>query len=317
MQKITYVILANLGGPNKKGEVRNFLFNLFNDKYIIPLPKIPRFLLAHLISFFRAKKSQKEYDKMGGFSPILINTQKQQSLLQKALGNNFKVLIAMSYSPPFMHEVFSQIKAEEINKVILLPLYPQYSITTTKSSAAKFCKTASKYNIQTIDIIPYFFENPKYIASCTRKILNEITKFNDKSKPMVILFSAHGIPKDFVQKWNDPYEQQINKTAFLITQNLKKEGIIFEEKVCFQSRVGPKEWLKPYIQTIIPEYMGYNMIVFPIAFVSEHLETLVELDHQYKELANDCNVYEYRRAETPSECPLFIECLKEEVLRKS
>ena len=196
-----------------------------------------------------------------------------------------------------------------------------YEPMSLKSFDAKHAQKILETNLTSmvnfIDIIPYFFENPKYIESCTGKILKEITKFKDKSKSMVILFSAHGIPKDFVQKWNDPYEQQINKTAFLITQNLKKEGIIFEEKVCFQSRVGPKEWLKPYIQTIIPEYTGYNMIVFPIAFVSEHLETLVELDHQYKNLANKCNVYEYRRAGTPSECPLFIKCLQEEILRKS
>lgn len=315
MAEKVYVILSNLGGPNKKGEVRPFLFNLFNDKHIIPIPKIHRFCLAHLISFFRAGKSQKEYDKMGGCSPILENTQRQAQLLQTALGNGFEVLVAMSYSRPFMEDTFRKIP-KNAKKVILLPLYPQYSITTTQSSAASFCKTANKFMIRKIDIITNFYSNQKYIQSCSGKIQNAFQTIENVSKKNVILFSAHGIPQDFITKMNDPYQEQINKTAELITDDLKAKGLIFESLVCFQSRVGPKEWLKPYIQNVIPKYTGYNVIIFPVAFVSEHLETLVELDHQYKEVAQKCGVAQYVRAQTPSECLLFIEALKEEVLKK-
>jgi protoporphyrin/coproporphyrin ferrochelatase len=315
MAEKVYIVLSNLGGPNKKGEVRPFLFNLFYDKHIIPIPKFPRFCLAHLISFFRAGKSQKEYDKMGGFSPILQNTQKQAQLLQSALGEDFEVLTAMSYSYPFMEDVFRKIP-KNAKKVILLPLYPQYSITTTQSSASKFCRTANQFMIREIDVVTNFYQNIKYIISCSGKIQNAIRQIVDTSKKTVVLFSAHGIPKDFITKMNDPYQEQINKTAELITNNLKAKGLNFESMVCFQSRVGPKEWLKPYIQDVLPKYTGWNVVVFPVAFVSEHLETLVELDHQYKELAQECGVAQYVRAQTPSECPLFIEALKDEVQKR-
>ncbi|MFT4967880.1 MAG: ferrochelatase [Candidatus Deianiraeaceae bacterium] len=315
MEKKVYVILANLGGPSKKGEVRKFLFNLFNDKYIIPLPKIPRFILASLISLFRSGKSQKEYDKMGGCSPILQNTQTQARLLHQSLGGDFEVLIAMSYSRPNMEDAFAKI--DNPKKVILLPLYPQYSITTTKSCAAKFCKTATKNNVQNIDVISNFYQNSKYIASCVERIISAFNNIEDKSKKNIILFSAHGIPVDFVEKFNDPYRDQIESTASLIQDSLKNMDIKFEGMVCFQSRVGPKEWLKPYIQDVLPQCKGCNVIIFPVAFVSEHLETLVELDHQYNEFAKQCGVLSYHRALTPSDSPMFIHALTEEVLNKN
>jgi ferrochelatase len=312
MYKTNYVILCNLGGPNKKEETQFFLFNLFNDKYIIPLPFPVRFALAKIISFFRHKKSQEEYDKMGGFSPILQNTQAQAAALEATLGGNYKVLVSMRYNHPFIKDVLKSINRNNVEKIIFLPLYPQFSITTNKSAIEEFQKITSKLNLHNVVSIPCFYNNPLYVESCSRSILKELHAFQNKEAKIIVLFSAHGIPEDFITKFHDTYQTHIEATAKLITERLHKETeISFVTKICYQSRVGPKQWLKPYIQTVIPNYSGQNMVVFPIAFVSEHLETLVELDHQYHELANDCKILEYRRAQTSGTCPIFIQALKE------
>lgn len=310
MSKTNYVILCNLGGPNKKEETQSFLFNLFNDKYIITLPNPFRFILAKTIAFFRHKKSQEEYDKMGGASPILANTQAQAEELQKILGNSYKVLVSMRYNHPFVKDVLKSIDKNTIEKIIFLPLYPQYSVTTSKSAIEEFQKITHKLKIYNTVCVPCFYNDELYIKSCTNSVLKELHSFSHKEAKTVILFSAHGIPQDFITKFHDLYQSHIEATAQLIQQNLHAQTENkFETVVCFQSRVGPKQWLKPYIQTVIPKYEGWNMVVFPIAFTSEHLETLVELDHQYHELANDCKVLEYRRAKTNGTCPIFIECL--------
>jgi ferrochelatase len=271
-----------------------------------------RFVIAHLISFFRYKKSQKEYDRMGGCSPILQNTQNQATALAKALGERYKVLVAMRYNDPFIANVVKNIAKDSIEKIILLPLYPQFSVTTSKSAIEEFQTIASKLNIHNVVSVPFFYDNDLYIQSCTQKIVEELNAIKNKDAKIIVLFSAHGIPEDFITKFNDLYQAHIEDTARLITNQLRVQCTLpFEAKICYQSRVGPKQWLKPYIQTVIPNYAGYNMVVFPIAFVSEHLETLVELDHQYKELANECGVLEYRRAKTNGICPIFIECLKQ------
>jgi ferrochelatase len=311
-----HIILCNLGGPNKRNEVRSFLFNLFNDKYIIPLPFPLRTFIAFMISTLRFKKSTGEYDKMGGKSPILENTQKQAEKLQEMLGNEFKVHISMRYNHPFTKEVLQDI-AKDYNgeNVLFLPLYPQFSLTTTQSSIVQFEKLAEKLKIYNIDSIRSFYKNVKYIQSCASSIKNSILLFKNKSVKTIILFSAHGIPEDFVSKKKDLYKKHIEETAGMIWSELNL-GEEFACEICFQSRVGPKEWLKPYIQNVIPKHKGKNMVVFPIAFVSEHLETLVELDMEYSHLAKECNVEEYIRAKTPSDNNLFIECLCDEILKR-
>lgn len=311
MSKITHIILCNLGGPNKKGELKSFLFNLFNDKYIIPVNPVLRFVLAKAIVFFRWKKSQKEYDKMGGCSPILKNTQSQADALEKVLGVKYKVLVSMRYNEPFTPSILASIDKSSIEKIIFLPLYPQFSVTSSKTAIEQFCITASRLNLHNVAVIPHFYQHELYIQSCTGRISDEINALSDKSKKTVILFSAHGIPVDCIKRFQDPYKDHIEETTKLIVESLRKNpDINFDYEVCYQSRVGPKKWLEPYIQNTITKYGGYNMVVFPVAFVSEHLETLVELDHQYYEFAQSCGVSEYRRAKTPGVCPIFIECLK-------
>ena len=312
-----HIILCNLGGPNARNQVRFFLFNLFRDKYIIPLPFPFRIMLAFLISTLRFRKSTREYDKMGGKSPILENTQNQANALQTLLGNDFKVHVSMRYNHPFTSEILKNI-AKNYNgeKVIFLPLYPQFSLTTSQSSIVQFENLAEKMKIYNIDSIRHFYQNGKYIESCFLCVKKALSEFKNPAKT-VILFSAHGIPEDFISKMGDLYRSHIEETMKMIWSKLELESLEnTTHELVFQSRVGPKQWLKPYIQTVIPKYAGWNMVVFPIAFVSEHLETLVELDDEYRELAHECGVLEYIRAGTPSLEPKFIECLFDEVMKR-
>lgn len=311
MSKTIYIIICNLGGPSREYSLQRFLFNLFNDKHIIPVNPVLRFILAKIIVFFRWRRSQKEYDKMGGYSPILENTQFQADALNNALGTGYKVLVTMRYSKPFISSVLKSIDRNSVEKIIFLPLYPQFSVTSSKTAIEQFCVSASNLNLHNVAVIPYFYKNELYIQSCTNKILEEINTLQNKNGKTVILFSAHGIPADFITKFQDPYKNHIEETTNLIVTSLRKHSKIeFDYEVCYQSRVGPKKWLEPYIHNTIPKYSGYNMIIFPVAFVSEHLETLAELDCKYHELARSCGIAEYRRAKTLGTCPIFIECLK-------
>lgn len=310
--KKTAVILMNLGGPKNLDEVKSFLFNLFYDKAIIRLPNPFRWLIAKIISSRREETAKDIYKKLGGKSPILENTIKQADALEKQLNsdsdNDFKVFISMRYASPRSFEIIEKISNYNPDEIILLPLYPQFSTTTTGSSVADMMRWLDKLKEKT-KIICCYYRNEKFIESHVRKI--NLTLAKVKNKNFRILFSAHGLPEKII-KAGDPYQWQIEETVRNIVPYLNIKDPDY--KITYQSRVGPMKWLEPYTEKEIEEACKENktIIIVPIAFVSEHSETLVELDMEYAEIAKKHNI-EYLRVETLNNCGIFISGLAEMV----
>ncbi len=303
----TAVVLFNLGGPTSLAAVRPFLFNLFNDKAIISAPQPIRFLLAKLISGRRAPIARDIYKKLGGKSPLLENTEAQAQALEGALKSlgDIKTFIAMRYWHPFAREAAKQVKAFAPDKIILLPLYPQFSITTTGSSLKDWEEAAREENLKarTIGVCCYPAEE-KFIKEHVRSI----KPYLNKAAKIRVLFTAHGLPEKIV-RGGDPYQWQVEQTVAAIVKKLGAKNLDYV--TCYQSRVGPLEWLKPSTEDEIVRAGkdGKSLIVVPIAFVSEHSETLVELDIEYKALAEANGVPAYFRVPTLDAGAGFIQGL--------
>jgi ferrochelatase len=308
------VVLFNLGGPDSPAAVEPFLFNLFNDRNIIDLPRILRWPLAKLISSRRAKVAAAIYAEMGGRSPILANTERQAAALQATLGDlgEIKVVIAMRYWHPLTEQAVAAVKRFAPDDVILLPLYPQFSTTTTESSH-RVWRDAVKRQALTAPqkLICCYPTEPGFIAGVAKVTAAAIARAKAKTKaPIFVIFSAHGLPKKVVDR-GDPYVAQVSATVHAVVNAL---DLAAEEwMVAFQSRVGPLEWVGPPTDHSIEEaaQAGKAVIVVPIAFVSEHSETLVELDIEYRRLAEKRGAAAYERAPTVSEDPDFIAGLAE------
>ncbi len=323
MSKKTAVILFNLGGPDNLKSVRGFLFNLFNDKAIIGIIQPFRFLLATLISFRRNKKAQEIYSQIGGKSPILETTNAQAEALEKELSylGNFKVFVVMRYWRPFAKEVIKKVKEYQPDEVIFLPLYPQFSTTTTASSFKDFYQELQKAKLSAkLKYICCYPTSPDFISSHCRLILQAInkTKSTIKSDNFRLLFSAHGLPEKIIDM-GDPYCEQVKYSTEAIinglTQNLStdKNPQTLDYKVCYQSKVGPLEWTKPSLEFEIKRAAMDKkaVIIIPIAFVSDHSETLVELDIEYRELSQQLGISFYYRVAALNVDGYFIKALLE------
>ncbi|MDX1917411.1 MAG: ferrochelatase [Rickettsiaceae bacterium] len=305
------IVLFNLGGPDKLENIRPFLYNLFSDKWIIRVPYLVRKAIALFISYTRAPLAKKNYSLMGGYSPLLKETENQKNLLKEYLHkrkiDNFEIFISMRYWHPFSYDVIKNIKEFMPDKIIYLPLYPQCSSSTTVSSFEDFDKQVENH-LPDVDVrkIGCYFNDQDFIEAHLELIKESLKNFlpNEKVK---ILFSAHSIPKKFVSQ-GDPYEWQINMTCKAINQGLREYNL--ESILCYQSKVGPIEWLAPSTEDVIEQCAkeGISMIVVPIAFVSEHIETLVELDIEYKLIAEKHGV-KYVRVPALSASPIFIKAL--------
>ena len=319
MPKIA-VILLNLGGPDKIESVRPFLFNLFKDENIIRLPWFARYPLAWIISTLRNKKAKKIYNKIGGKSPINQQTYAQASALKKRLNqkntvNNYKIFTAMRYWHPLTDEIIKDVRDFEPEHVILLPLYPQLSTTTTKSSFEEWDSQAKKFDfhVKTTKICCYP-EEEGFTSAYADLIVSHLKNVN-KNDNVKILFSAHGIPQDCVDD-GDPYQEQVKCSVDKIMDKLRAEKVSFEHQITYQSKVGPKKWLEPDTETVIEHLSAenYTICIVPIAFVSEHSETLVELDMDYKVLAFEKGAKDYIRIPTVTTHASFIEGLANMVI---
>ncbi|MCC2646520.1 MAG: hemH [Rickettsiaceae bacterium] len=304
------VILFNLGGPSHKTKVKDFLFNLFYDKAIINLPNPFRWIIAKFISSFRAKSSQANYDLIGGYSPIVENTENQAIALEKELNSRkkeVKVFTCMRYSYPRITDILEDIIRYSPKEILLLPLYPQFSSTTSGSSVEEFIKKAGpKVKNIPLKTVCCFYTESKFIDAHVNLISSQLEKLKDKDN--IVIFSAHGLPKKIIES-GDPYQWQVEQTVEKILAKLS-----FKPKkhvISYQSRVGPVEWIKPYTEDEIIKAAKEKLaiILVPIAFVSEHLETLVELDIEYKEIAHKFGAETYLRVPTLSTNKLFIESL--------
>jgi ferrochelatase len=303
------VILFNLGGPDSLNAVRPFLFNLFYDKRIINLPNPFRFLLAKFISARRENTAREIYEQIGGKSPILEITNMQAAALELILNagkkHENKVFVCMSYWHPFADEVIKNVADFNPEEVILLPLYPQYSTTTTLSFIEKWQKIAKKHSFnRDTKIICCYYNNQNFIKAHSKLIAQHYELANKVGKPR-ILFSAHSLPVSIIQK-GDPYAEQVEKTVKLIIKRLAIKDL--DWSICYQSKIGPVKWLEPSTENELLRARADDVpvVITPIAFVSEHSETLVELDIEYRNLIKEGS---YFRVPALDINPLFIKCL--------
>lgn len=307
----TAVVLFNLGGPDAPEAVRPFLFNLFADPAIIRVPNPFRFLIASLISGRRAKPAAAIYAQLGGKSPLLENTQDQARALEQSLtgaGMEARVFIAMRYWHPMSAETAAKVKDYDPDLVVLLPLYPQFSTTTTASSFKAWDEAA-----RTVGLIA-----PTKRLCCYPTQTGFIDAMADQIRPLYeaasahgtprVLFSAHGLPKKVVTG-GDPYQWQCERTAESIAAALGVEHLDWVN--CYQSRVGPMEWIGPSTDAEIKRagQDGVPVLVVPMAFVSEHSETLVEIEVEYRHLAKESGVPHFTRVPTVGVHPVFIQGL--------
>ncbi|MNX63007.1 Ferrochelatase [compost metagenome] len=305
------VVLTNLGGPDGPDAVKPFLFNLFNDPAIIGLPGIVRTPLARLISSRREKSAQANYALMGGGSPLLPETLKQAAALSEALsdaapGDETEVFIAMRYWHPLTEDTARAVAEFQPDHVVLLPLYPQFSTTTTASSL-KAWREAYKGPGE-VHAVCCYPDAEGLIEAQARLIRKTMDKA--EGRPVRVLFSAHGIPEKLVAA-GDPYQAQVEATVAAVVARMG----LTDWAICYQSRVGPLKWLGPATPEAIEQAAkdGVGAVVVPIAFVSEHVETLVELDHEYGELAASVGCAPYLRAPAVGVEPAFIAALAKAV----
>lgn len=301
----TAVVLFNLGGPDSPQAVQPFLFNLFNDPAIIRLPNPFRWLVAKLISSRRAPVAVGIYAQMGGRSPILPQTEAQAAALQAVLGETHRVFIAMRYWHPFAQDTARAVKAWGAERVVLLPLYPQFSTTTTASSFTDWQRAAQAAGLTVpTAAIGCYADEAGFVAAQTALLRERLPEAEAKG-PVRILFSAHGLPKKVVTD-GDPYQMQVERSVAAILQQLNRPDL--DSRICYQSRVGPLEWIGPATDAEIVQAAkdGCSIVVVPVAFVSEHSETLVELDIEYAELAHHNGARAYSRVPTVGAQPAFI-----------
>ncbi len=306
----TAVVLFNLGGPDSLEAVHPFLFNLFNDPAIISLPKPFRFLLAKLIAFLRAGKARAIYQQIGGKSPILDQTLAQAAALEEKLKakGEYKIFVCMRHWHPMSDVVVKKVKAFEPEHVILLPLYPQYSTTTTGSAFTDWEKASALAGLRApvTKICCYPVEHT-FIAAHAKLVREMYWKASEEGKPRV-LFSAHGLPEKVVLS-GDPYQWQVERTVDAVVDILSIDEMDYV--TCYQSKVGPMRWLSPSTEEeiIAAGEEKRPVLVVPVTFVSEHSETLVELDIEYRRLAAKHSVPGYWRTPALGIEPLFIEAL--------
>lgn len=307
------VVLFNLGGPDSLGAVRPFLRNLFRDPAIIGAPAFVRYPLASFISRSREKMAQANYALMGGKSPLLEETQAQAAALEAELKARTpdvetRVFIAMRYWKPMTDKTAKDVAAFTPDEIVLLPLYPQFSTTTTGSSL-KAWQESYKGTGRTRVVGCY--PNATGLVDAVAAEIRKTWEQAGSPTGVRLLFSAHGLPQKVVDA-GDPYEAQIRATAAAVAARLPE---LPDWKVCFQSRVGPLKWLEPSTESEIQRAAedGVGVLISPIAFVSEHVETLVELDREYAELAEYAGVMTYLRARTPGVHPAFIGVLADAV----
>ncbi|QYX32782.1 ferrochelatase [Sphaerospermopsis torques-reginae] len=314
------VLLLNLGGPDKLEDVGPFLYNLFSDPEIIRLPfRWMQKPLAWFIATRREKTSQENYKQIGGGSPLRRITEEQGEALKAqldAMGKAANIYMGMRYWHPYTEEAIAQLAQDNIEKLVILPLYPQFSISTSGSSfrlLEKLWQENPKLQPLEYTVIPSWYKQPGYLQAMAELIIEQLNQFPNPDQAH-IFFSAHGVPKSYVIEAGDPYQQEIEECTQLIMQTLNRPNA---HTLAYQSRVGPVEWLQPYTEDALKE-LGEkgvkDLVVVPISFVSEHIETLQEIDIEYREIAEEAGIENFRRAAAPNTHPVFIKALADLVI---
>ncbi|MDD5159945.1 MAG: ferrochelatase [Sulfuricurvum sp.] len=305
------IVLLNMGGPNNLNEVEMFLHNMFNDPYIIRTKStLLRKFIAGMITLLRVEKSQDIYRQIGGKSPIVELTRRVVERLKETVGDGIVVDFVMRYTPPMADEVCQRLKDQGIDKVYLLPLYPQYSSTTSQSSLDDFEQTAQRIGWDVITVeIKHFFMNETYNRCLVERIKE--TLGTDNAGTFDIVFSAHGLPQKIVDQ-GDPYQRHVIAHVLLIEELMKKSWLDFNAvHLAYQSKVGPMKWLEPSLETTLRTLSNKRVIIVPIAFTIDNSETDFELSIEYAEVAHELGYQEYRVCRCPNDHPLFVQTLKE------
>jgi ferrochelatase len=316
------VVLFQLGGPDSLRAVEPFLYNLFCDPDIIDLPGAFLFRrgLARLISRLRAPKVAEHYRRIGGRSPILKLTQRQASALSSRLRGRFAgdVHVAMRYWHPMTGDVVDRVVRERIDRVVLLPLYPQYSNATTGSSLREWNRVLRRRGIRemAVDVIEEYCEHPSYVGAIVRNIRIALNRVPVADRGKVhLVFSAHGTPVRLVER-GDPYQGQVLRTYQAVT---RAGAFALPHCLCYQSKVGPQRWLEPSLRDTIASLAAAgvtHVLVIPIGFVSDHIETLYEINMEVREEAGRQGIRHYDMMPALHTAPQFIEALADSVLRK-
>ena len=303
--KTKAVVLMNMGGPNNLDEVKVFLKNMFNDKYIITAPQPIRSLIASIIVFKRLEIAKENYSKLGGMSPIVGHTKRLVRRLNKELDAD--VFYEMRYTPPFALDVLKKLK--NYDEIYAIPMYPHYSSTTTKSSIEDFMKVAKKYNLdKKIKTIDSYYDHPLYNKAIVERIKEALK--GENSKDFELVFSAHGLTQKTIDK-GDLYQKHILANVECAKKELQNQNIEFKKiHVAYQSRLGPMEWLRPYMEDKLKE-LGAKVLIYPISFTVDNSETQGELVLEYGELAHELGIKDYRVAKAPNHHRFFMDTIKD------
>ena len=314
------IVIMNLGGPDQLDAVEPFLNNLFRDPAILRVPNFIRPSLAVFLSKYRAPIARQIYTEVGGSSPLIKETQAQADALEQYLRSaawpldlsfeEVKVFISMRYWRPFPHESVSEVARFAPDHVVLLPLFPQYSTTTTQTSLKAWYEAADRQGFTVPISHVCCFPTQKDFVTAHVQVISDLLNSQEWSAPVHIAFSAHSLPQKIVDQ-GDPYPRQVQASVEAIIAQLGRKDVEFS--ISYQSRLGPVKWLEPRLRETIGDVgrQGKSMLVVPIAFVSEHVETLVELDQEMRDVALEAGVVDYARSPSLGVHLSFIEALSQ------
>ena len=306
------IVLFQLGGPDTLEAIEPFLYNLFCDPDIIDFPfaRIGRKPLAKLISATRARKVQHHYATIGGGSPIRRHTERQALALETELRNqglDARCFVAMRYWHPFTHEAIQRLQASQCDEVVLLPLYPQYSSTTTGSSLNEWRRLFA--DDLPVHCVEAFYRNTTYLDAIIERVNEALSRFGETARPEIV-FSAHSVPMSLIEK-GDPYQRQIEETVRLL---MERSGWRNRHRLCYQSKVGASRWLQPSLHQTLRQLATEQVreiCVVPVAFVSDHVETLGEIDHVAREEAASLGFTQFEMSAGLNDSPKFIQALSQ------
>ncbi len=316
--KPTALILLNMGGPDSLEAIEPFLYNLFSDRELIQLPLggLLQKPFARLISHFRSKKVRESYEYIGGRSPLPEWTQKQAAGIAARLGEQVQPFVVMRYWSPRAQEVLAQIKKQGIRRAILLSMYPHYTGATTGSSVNDFRRQAAvDYPELEYRLIEQWYDWPGYIGALAARVNEGLEKFHELMRADVrILFSAHALPQKFIER-GDPYQKQVETTA----REVMRQVGDYRWSIAYQSRSGPVRWMTPGTDAEIIRLGAEGekaLLMVPISFVSDHIETLEEIDLQYRLLAEQHGIPHFQRAPSLNDHADFLDGMAELVRRQ-
>lgn len=300
------ILLLNMGGPNNLDEVEVFLNNMFNDKHIISAPQPIRAMIAKLITWRRKKEAKENYAHLGGKSPIVAYTKELIAALEKEV--DAAVYMVMRYTPPFALDALESL--HDYDEIYALPLYPHYSSTTTLSSIEDLEAGMKKLGIKAkLKTLKSYYENKHYNLAIVHRIAEALNK--DDASEFELVFSAHGLPQKIIDK-GDLYQKHIRANVYFARKALLEAGIVFHKThLAYQSRLGPLQWIRPYLDEKLKTLTKKKVILFPIAFTVDNSETEFELEIEYREVAEELGFEEYRVAKAPNAHPDFVQALSQ------